>query len=419
MRFLHCADIHLDSPLRGLERYEGAPVDEVRGATRRAFDNLVGHALRENVDFVVIAGDLYDGEWLDFNTGLFFAKGMAQLGESGIAVYVVRGNHDAQSKLSRPLRLPANVHLLSEKVPQTIVNDALGVAVHGQSFATMAVTDDLAAGYPVALRGYFNLGLLHTSMTGREGHEPYAPTTEQVLRAKGYDYWALGHVHAREIVAREPWIVYPGNLQGRHIRERGAKGCELVTVENGVISSEALALDVLRFEEVMIDVSTMADLDALLDSAQRAVRAGLAHADGRILGLRLRLTGSGGLHRELAARPQRAIEQLRLIALDASAGRAWLEKVDIKVRPSRELAGLAAGDDPVALLADELAQLLAAPAELERFAQDLLKDLRLKLPAEIAEDEDFKLDSPSLLRELMQEAEGEILARLGGDGTAP
>ena len=418
MRFLHCADIHLDSPLRGLERYAGAPVDEVRGATRRAFENLVQLALREQVDFVVIAGDLYDGDWLDFNTGLFFAKGMAQLGESHIAVYVVRGNHDAASRVTRILRLPNNVHLFPDRAAKTVVDDSLGLAVHGQSFATAAVTEDLAAAYPAALRDHFNLGVLHTSLTGREGHAPYAPTTEQMLRSKGYDYWALGHVHAREIVSRDPYIVYPGNVQGRHIRECGAKGCELVTVEEGVISSVPVALDVLRFEHIALDVSGLDALDGLLDVAHRAVRDGLQRADGRILGLRVGLHGAGTLHRELAARPERVIEQLRLTVLEASAGNAWLEKVEMRVRPNLNLAQLGGGDDAVALLAGELKLLLAEPVQLAAFAHDLLKDLRLKLPPEITDDEGFKLDEPALLRELLQEAEGEILARLGGDGMA-
>ena len=158
VRFIHCADIHLDSPLRGLERYEGAPVEEVRGATRRAFDNLIQSAIRERVDFVVIAGDLYDGDWPDFNTGLFFAKGMAQLGESGIPVYVVRGNHDAASKLTRALPLPKNVHLFPDKAPKTLTDDNLGLAVHGQSFATAAVLDDLAGAYPDAHSGLLQFG---------------------------------------------------------------------------------------------------------------------------------------------------------------------------------------------------------------------------------------------------------------------
>ncbi|MBX9608154.1 MAG: DNA repair exonuclease [Gammaproteobacteria bacterium] len=413
MRFLHCADIHLDSPLRGLERYEGAPVDEVRGATRRAFGNLVALARAERVDFVVIAGDLYDGDWQDFNTGLCFARGMAELGESGIAVYVVRGNHDAASRLTRSLRLPANVHLLSEQAPETRVDERLGLAVHGQSFATAAVIDDLAARYPQALPEHFNLGLLHTALSGREGHAPYAPTTEQVLRAKGYDYWALGHVHAREVVATDPWVVYPGNLQGRHVRERGAKGAELVTVEDAVISTVFHPCDVLRFDELVLDIAGLADLDALLERAQGEVKTHLAAAEGRILGLRVRLTGTGPLQRTLAARGDTVVQELRAMALEVGGGDAWLEKVLFEARPSVDLVGLADGDDPVALLAAELAA-LAGPEALLEFADASLKDLRLKLPSEVAVDEGLALDDPAVLRDLLREAEDEILARLGG-----
>jgi DNA repair exonuclease SbcCD nuclease subunit len=415
MRFLHCADIHLDSPLRGLERYEGAPVEEVRGATRRAFENMVEYALRERVDFVVIAGDLYDGDWPDFNTGLFFAKGMAQLGESGIAVYVLRGNHDAASKLTRSLPLPKNVHLFPNKAPTTLTDDNLGLAVHGQSFATAAVLEDLAAGYHEAVRGYFNLGVLHTSLNGRPGHDNYAPTSEQVLRSKGYDYWALGHVHAREIVSRDPWVVYPGNIQGRNIREQGAKGCELVTVEDDSITTESVALDVLRWTELNIDVAEMPDLDTLFDRIARDVRSGITLADGRILGVRLRVHGAGAVHRDVSARPEMIAEQIRAIALDASGGNAWLEKIDFRVRPPIEIDRLAVGDDPVALLVRELEALAQDEAQLTSFANDALKELKQKLPVDLGQEEEFRLDAPDELRDLLREAEGELLVRLAGD----
>lgn len=416
MRFIHSADIHLDSPLRGLERYEGAPVEEVRGATRRAFDNLIQSAIRERVDFVVIAGDLYDGDWPDFNTGLFFAKGMAQLGESGIPVYVVRGNHDAASKLTRALPLPKNVHLFPEKAPKTLTDDNLGLAVHGQSFATAAVLDDLAGAYPDAVRGYFNLGVLHTSLNGRPGHDSYAPTTEQVLRSKGYDYWALGHVHAREVVSRDPWVVYPGNMQGRHIRERGAKGCELVTVEHGGVATEPMALDVLRWAELDIDVAGIPDLDALLDRAAAGVRSQLAQADGRILGLRVRFSGAGAVHREVSARPETVAEQMRAMALDVSGGDAWLEKVDVRVRPALDLDQLALGDDPIGLMVRELRALAKEPGALTSLANGALKELRQKLPPEVVQDDALHFDAPDVLQEILREAEGELLARLGSKG---
>ncbi|RPJ77423.1 MAG: DNA repair exonuclease, partial [Desulfobacteraceae bacterium] len=197
MKFIHTADIHLDSPLVGLQGYEGAPVAEIRGATRRAFQNLVELAAAEKVDIILIAGDLYDGDWKDYNTGLFFSAQMARLRDEGIRVVIISGNHDAASQITKHLRVPENVTVLSVRSPETLMIEELGLAIHGQGYPVRAVTDDLAGAYPPAAPHHVNIGLLHTSLDGREGHEPYAPTTVSALLAKGYDYWALGHVHAR------------------------------------------------------------------------------------------------------------------------------------------------------------------------------------------------------------------------------
>lgn len=228
-KFLHTADLHLDSPLVGLARYPGAPAEQLRAATRQALVALVDLAVREEISFVLIAGDLYDGDWKDYNTGLFFAHQMSRLNKSGIRVYIVAGNHDAASQMTRTLRLPENVTIFPIRRPCTEVLNDLRVALHGQGFPTSAVTADLAAGYPPALPHLFNIGVLHTSVTGRPGHETYAPCTLEGLLSKGYQYWALGHVHQREVLHQDPWVVFPGNLQGRHIRETGPKGCALVT----------------------------------------------------------------------------------------------------------------------------------------------------------------------------------------------
>ena len=236
-RWLHAADLHLDSPLRGLEQYEGAPVEALRGATRRALENLVRLAIAERVAFVVIAGDVYDGDWQDFNTGLFFDRQMRCLRDARIPVYVIRGNHDAQNRMTKTLRLPDNVRYLANDRPETVEVAGAGVLLHGQGFEKAAVTADLSQGYPQAVKGHCNIGLLHTCATGRDGHEPYAPCNVGDLSAKGYDYWALGHIHAAENLAPagDPPICFPGNLQGRHAREVGPKGCTLVTVENGAV----------------------------------------------------------------------------------------------------------------------------------------------------------------------------------------
>ncbi|HEX6862914.1 MAG TPA: DNA repair exonuclease, partial [Thermoanaerobaculia bacterium] len=189
-KFLHAADVHLDSPLKGLERYEGAPADEIRGATRRAFDNLVDLAIEEEAAFLLLAGDLYDGDWKDYNTGLFFVSRMRRLEEAGIPVFLISGNHDAASQITRVLRPPGNVKVLATKRPETILLDGLEVAIHGQGFASQSVSEDLAAAYPDAVPQLFNVGLLHTSLDGRPGHASYAPCTLPGLRSKGYQYWA-------------------------------------------------------------------------------------------------------------------------------------------------------------------------------------------------------------------------------------
>lgn len=207
MKFLHAADLHLDSPLGGLERYEGAPVDLIRGATRRALENLVELAIQEQVDFVVIAGDLYDGDWRDFNTGMFFGRQMNKLRDAGICLYLIAGNHDAASNMTRKLRLPTNPDgqsvMLSCDQPQTRRLDNIGVAIHGRSFAIQAETRNMVPDYPMAIGHWFNIGLLHTSLSGCEEHDTYAPCTPADLRSKGYDYWALGHIHKRSLIPVE------------------------------------------------------------------------------------------------------------------------------------------------------------------------------------------------------------------------
>ncbi|MEG8029093.1 DNA repair exonuclease [Sphingomonas aerolata] len=142
-RFLHAADIHLDSPLHGLSRYEGLPVEDIRSATRAAFDNLVQFAIDEAVDFVVLAGDLFDGDWRDMGTGLYFARMMGRLNQVGIPAFVLAGNHDAASVISRTVPWPPNVRLFEARRPETHRLPDLAVAVHGQSFSTPAVTDNL------------------------------------------------------------------------------------------------------------------------------------------------------------------------------------------------------------------------------------------------------------------------------------
>ena len=193
MRFIHAADLHIDSPLRGLSRYDGAPVDRLRNATRRALVQLVDLALDEQINFVLLAGDLYDCDWSDFHTGLFFREQMVRLARANIRVFIVQGNHDAQGVISRQLPLPENVTTFSSKKSETVRLDDLAVAIHGRSFPDREVPDVRVPLYPEPVHGLFNIGVLHTSLTGAVGHDTYAPTAWRcsLPRATTTGHWVM------------------------------------------------------------------------------------------------------------------------------------------------------------------------------------------------------------------------------------
>ncbi len=346
--FIHAADIHLDSPLRGLEYHGDAPREQIRGAARRALENLVTLALEEQVAFVLIAGDLYDGDWRDFNTGLYFNRMMTKLRESGIRAYIVSGNHDAASTLTKNLRPPDNVTFFPSRKPETIIIPEIGVALHGQSFAHRSVQEDLSSSYPLALPGYLNIGLLHSSLTGREGHEPYAPCSVEGLKSRGYDYWALGHIHQREIVAQDPWIVFPGNIQGRHIKEQGAKGCTLVRAEGDRITGvEHRHLDVLRWNSCQVDISECHSEDDLYRQVHSAFEQVLHGCDGLPAMVRLELIGTTSLHQLLQKESLRWEHEFRSMAANLGGAGLWLEKFRISTREIMDYERFLADDNPV------------------------------------------------------------------------
>ena len=171
---------------------------------------LVDQAIEEEIDFLVIAGDLYDGTWRDYKTGLFFAERMGRLNHARIPVFLLHGNHDAQSQITRPLVLPDNVNVFGIRRAETFQIEELNVALHGQSFRQAVVTDNLVPGYPSPIDGAFNIGVLHTALGGMGEHANYAPCSLAELVAKGYDYWALGHVHQGQVLHKQPHVVFPG-----------------------------------------------------------------------------------------------------------------------------------------------------------------------------------------------------------------
>ena len=335
MRFIHAADIHLDSPLHGLSAYADAPAGMLRNATREAFSKLVSIAVDEQVDFMVIAGDLYDGTWRDHNTGIFFCREMGRLRRAGIPVYVLFGNHDAESEMTSQLRLPDNVHTFSTRKPQTFRIDELKVALHGHSFKEKAVTTNLVTAYPPPVAGYFNIGVLHTALEGDAMHASYAPCSVAELHAKEYHYWALGHVHEYALWQETSTIVFPGNLQGRNIRETGRRGAVIVTVsDTEEVSVERLFIDVLRWEAVNVDASQSTTLDDVALAVGRALEVLVEGSASPVPhAVRVTINGATQAHGELfGLETQLRAEVLAQIAA-ISHDRLWLEKVKIATKP--------------------------------------------------------------------------------------
>lgn len=379
--FLHAADIHLDSPLRGLEAHDDAPVAEIRGATRRAFDALIDLAIDEAVAFILIAGDLYDGDWKDYNTGLYFAGRMGRLARAGIKVFIVSGNHDAKNQITKAIPWPENVTVFSARKPESIRLEELGVIIHGQSYLHRAETGNLAAGFPRREPGFVNIGLLHTSLTGRPGHEDYAPCTTAELQATGYDYWALGHVHRREVVAEEPWIIFPGNIQGRHIREDGAKGVTLVTVQDWRIALvQEHQLDVLRWAICRVDLSDCDNMEGVYSAVRQGFIRERERAEGRTLALRLVLAGRTTVHARLLARTAELTEEFRGIA--AGLGELWLETVRFQTERKVHLEDILNDDSPVAGLLATIEKMQLDGDSILTLVPEL-SVLKAKLPAEL------------------------------------
>jgi len=405
-KFIHAADLHLGSPFHGLALKDERVAHRFAEASRAAFSGLITRAIAEKVAFVVIAGDVYDGDWRDNTIGLYFNRELARLERAGIEIFLLRGNHDAESVITRSITLPASVRQFSTAAPVTFRIEALQVALHGQGFAHRAVTDNLVNTYPGRIAGWFNIGVLHTALTGRPPHDNYAPCSPGHLRARGYDYWALGHVHEYETVGTRPHIVFPGNLQGRNIREKGEKGAVLVSVADGEVTNvERVIVDRARWDELVLDVRGFSSEAAILKAIEEKLRSvGLVAAE-RLVALRVVLTGESDVHRRLLAHRDQLTDEVQA-ACHRVHGDIWLEKLEIRTHaPAKRRS------EAPAMLAVDLSALLGAVAdgdELKAKAGQLLAEIQVRIPGTIAEDEQKLADE---LEQLVAEARELLLAR--------
>jgi len=412
-RFIHTADVHLDSPLRTLALKNEEMAELVANATRTTFTRIIDLCIDEQVDALIIAGDLYDGELTSMKTAVFFVGEMQRLVEAGIKGFIVRGNHDAQSKITQHLTLPEGVHVFSTRGDKFVL-DELGVAVHGCSFSKGPIPKSLLTKYKAAEGDLINVGVLHTSLAGSAQHDPYAPCSVDELQAQNYTYWALGHIHKREVHATAPTtIVMPGIPQGRHINESGPKSVTLVDIddEQNVTAVERLT-SVVQFQRLEVDLTSVADWQELGIRLDRAFAEIVARVRSQQLIVRVNLTGStpfsNALHREREALTHEVESRAR------NAGPVWVEQTDNNTSLlAQDLELTADLANPVAELRALVAASINDDGVIIDTTLELIESLQRALPPELRERFD---PSNEELRQVLKKSAAQgaavVLARL-------
>ncbi|MBM1817632.1 metallophosphoesterase family protein [Pseudosulfitobacter pseudonitzschiae] len=352
IRILHTADCHLDSPLQSLALRDPGLRDRVQTATRTAFARIIDTALAEQVQALLIAGDLFDGAERSAKTAAFLTAQLDRLHAAGIAVFYIKGNHDAENPITGALSLPENVHVFDGRGGKVQLGDA-DVWIHGVSFAGRHAPDSLLGKFPAPVAGAVNIAMLHTSLVGAAGHDPYAPCTVAELAGMGFDYWALGHVHKRQVHGQAPWIVMPGTPQGRDMGESGAKSASLLTLDDAGITVSEVPTSVITFLHHDIDVSEHDHADRLRAHLREALAA-LAAAQPTDAILRLTLTGATPLRWQLLR--DRDVWQETLGQMAQDTGMLWLEKLRIEVTDDHAPSDASATDALGQMMRDMLAE---------------------------------------------------------------
>lgn len=377
-RFVHTADIHLDSPLRSLAMRNPDLADLIGDGSRKAFISIVDLCLEERVDALVIAGDLYDGDQTSMKTARFLASQMTRLHQAGIRVFKIRGNHDALSRISKQLVFPDTVTIFGGR-PQAVLQTAGGLDVmfHGLSFASPKAPESLLPKYSAAHEGAVNVGIMHTSLAGSPGHDVYAPCNVADLHGHGFDYWALGHIHVRKVHPGTSTVVMPGMPQGRDINEAGEKSVTLVTIrDDRTIEIEERLTSIAQFERMSVGLTGTVEWPEVVGRVRSALEDIRASVRSRHVVVRLSLTGetplSWALIRDrdlLLTEAEQAAEQV---------GETWVEKLELGLAPPRTETSEGVAD-PIF----ELAESMRADASSEAFrteARALVQKIVADLP---------------------------------------
>jgi exonuclease SbcD len=385
LRFIHAADLHLDSPFRGVGDVSPELREQLQTATMGALQRIVDHTISSKADFLVIAGDLYDSRDRSLRALLTFRRQMERLAERDISVYIVHGNHDPLNGWGSEFQLPPNVTTFSGRTDtEPFIRRGKEIAsVTGVSYTRERVLENLAASFKSNSTAPYSVALLHANVGGHTGHADYAPATVDELSASGFDYWALGHVHTRSVLATDPaMVVYPGNPQGRHAREQGPRGCYQVDVDtHGRAHLQFVETNVVRWAHLEVSISGQTKVSGLVDAMLAKGREVAAAFEGPTV-VRCTITGNGPLHRDL--RKEGIEEELReeLHSVVPS------ESVRICTGPPLDLETLARTETVVSDFLNLSQQALSDPAVRQRLAESLVPLFKRR---EIAPPDDARL----------------------------
>ncbi len=380
--FVHCSDLHIDSPFKGVTAQSARIALQLQAATMQSYQNIIDLCIERKVDFLVIAGDVYDSANRQIQAQLGFFDGLKRLADHDIRCYIAHGNHDPQTGWCKSLRFEDVKSTVFPVRATDFVIERRGIKlanIVGISYKEAKEERNLVGDFnrrlPELEPGLFNIAVLHCNVGNSAAHANYAPCSLQDLLSSKYDYWALGHVHERKTLSDRPAVVYPGNSQGRNIRERGPKGAVVVTVDaEARVTTEFVATDTVRWELGTIAIDEISTIDKLDERLMNALDRMKANADGRSLICRIELTGRGELYDKLKddATRRQLISRCRA-AFEREKQFCWLEQLDFRCAPCIDIEEAMRREDLLAFVLREAA--LARQSDIEKQFESELKPL--------------------------------------------
>lgn len=407
MKILHTADIHLDSPLKSLALRDESLQARVQAATRMALTRIVDAALEHEVSALLISGDLYDGAERSAKTAAFLSGQMERLQKAEIPVFYIKGNHDAENPITGEVALPANVHIFGARAGKVQIADS-PVWVHGVSFSGKHAPESLLPKFAAPVPDAVNIAMLHTSLAGAAGHDPYAPCSMTDLGAMEFDYWALGHVHKRQVHSQAPWIVMPGIPQGRDIGEAGPQSATLIQIDDGALSIDTIPTSVVEFAAVSVDCAGCPTDDDLRSRLRQSLSQFADQLTSDTAILRVTLTGSTPRHWQIRRDAETWTQTVQDIA--SETGTVWVEKVSLDITGETDATDTSATGELQTLMT-QIAREAGFAATLEAEVVSMLNDLPPALRPDFAPDEE---SVKSLARVLTETGTADILARMKG-----